>query len=290
VGKWGQRVGRRRNLPIVSTAHTDYELYADRTFLPNQWVEAVVTHHVVRFFNLCHVVTTPIDWMRRELIAGGVTTPVELLPNPVDLSKLGEPQREATRKKLGLTDEDIVVGYLGRLSPVKRLPILIEAVDLLKERRPEVRLVVVGDGVISDEVRKLAKKTLGERVMFTGSVPHSEVAHYHAAFDVFATASRSETQPLAYTEAMYVGTPVVALATPGAAEMIVDGENGLLVPPDAGAEGMAGALETVLGEPALAQRLREGGRHFAETRHFTAVAERLEEIYSLAADRAASGW
>ncbi len=289
VGKWGQRVGHRRDLPVVSTAHTEYQLYATRTFLPSDWIEPVVTKHIVRFFNDCHVVTTPVDSMRRRIIESGVEVPVEIVPNPVDLSKLGEPERNTTRRKLGLSDDDEVVGYLGRLSPVKRLPMLIDAAAQLAERRPDVRLVVVGDGGVAESLQKRARKILGDRAIFTGSVPHCEVAHYHAAFDVFVTASRSETQPLAYTEAMYVGTPVVALATPGAADMIEDGTNGLLVPPESGAEGLAGALDTVLSEPKLAQRLREGGRQFARARHYTEVAHRLEAVYEMARDRAACG-
>jgi glycosyltransferase involved in cell wall biosynthesis len=290
VGRWGQNVARCKNIPAIATAHTKYELYADRTWLPTEWVEPAMTNHLVRYFNRCQVVTTPVNWMRARLAEHGVEVPIELVPNPVDLSLLGEPERHATRSKLGLGDDDIVVGYLGRLSPVKRIPLLIEAVSLLAERRPEVRLVVVGDGADAEELRDLARERLGDRVIFTGSVPHAEVAHYHAAFDVFATASESETQPLAYTEAMFVGVPVVALATPGAADMFVDGENGALVPPEAGATGLAEALETVIRDADLADRLREGGRRFAEQRHYTAVAERLEEVYTLAADRHASGW
>lgn len=288
VGTWGQKMGRKRGLPIVSTAHTQYELYAKRTLLPTRWVEAVVVRHVENYFNRCHVVTTPVKWMKRKLSESGVETPIELVPNPVDLDELGEPDRETTRARIGLADDDIAVGYLGRLSPVKRVPLLIDAVAKLAERRPAVRLVIVGSGGNAGTLRELAKKRLGERAIFVGAVPHHDVVHYHASFDVFATASQSETQPLAYTEAMFVGVPVVALATPGAADMFVNEENGILVPPEAGAAGLAEALDRVIGDRALADKLRAGGRRFAETRHYPAVAERLEEIYALAADRNAA--
>ncbi|MGI5816520.1 MAG: glycosyltransferase [Armatimonadota bacterium] len=290
VGTWGQSLARRRRIPVVSTAHTQYELYANRSVLPTEWIEPAVTRHVVQYFNRCHVVTTPVRWMRELLIERGVASPLELVPNPVDLSSLGEPNRSATRAKLGLSEDDVVVGYLGRLSPVKRVPLLIDAVVKLSERHPDVKLVVVGGGGNGNALRQRARKRLGNRAIFTGSVPYNEVEHYHAAFDVFATASKSETQPLAYTEAMYVGTPVVALATPGAVDMIRDGENGLLVPAEAGAAGLAEAVERVLGDPELAERLRRGGRRFARARHYTAVAKRLEDIYALAADRNAAGW
>ncbi len=288
VGVWGQRVARRRRIPVVSTAHSQYEVYANRTVLPTSWIEPGVTRHVVHYYNACQVVTTPVEWMQRRLVAKGVGSPVEIVPNPVDLTKLGSPRREETRAALGLSSGEIAVGYLGRLSPVKRVPVLMDTVALLAKHRPEVRLVIAGGGGIEPALRERARRLLGDRAIFTGAIAHSEVGHYHAAFDVFVTASISETQPLAYSEAMYVGTPVVALATPGAADMILDGDNGLLVPPKQGAKGLAAAVERVLTEPGLAERLRTGGRRFAEERHYPRVAERLEEIYALATERCAA--
>lgn len=287
VGTWGQRIARRRRIPLVSTAHTQYEVYANRTFLPTSWIEPAVRLHVVRYYNGCHVVTTPVRWMKERLLGRGVRSPVEMLQNPVDLSGLADARREETRARLGLSEGHLAIGYLGRLSHVKRVPLLIDAVALLAERMPNIRLVVAGDGGIAGALRERGRRVLGDRAIFPGPIPHREVAHYHAAFDVFATASMSETQPLAYTEAMYVGTPVVALATPGAADMIADGDNGLLVPPEAGAEGLASALERVLTDRSLADHLREGGRRFAQEHHYPVVAQRLEEVYALAAELAA---
>ncbi|MGD9494710.1 MAG: glycosyltransferase, partial [Armatimonadota bacterium] len=278
----------RRKLAFVATAHTQYELYADRAFLPEKWVERVVSRHVGRFFILCDVVTTPVNWMRQRLLDKGVTAPIEILFNPVDLSLLADPDREGTRRRLGFAADEIVVGFLGRLSPVKRTDCVIDAVHLLSQRRPGVRLMIAGDGGQREILRQRARRTLGERAVFTGAIPHPQVKHYHAAMDVFVTASRSETMPLAYIEAMHVGTPVVAHATPGAADMIRDGDNGLLVPPERGAEGLAQAVERVLNDPALRARLVEGGRRFAQRCHYPTVAERLEQIYALAIERAAA--
>lgn len=287
VGGWGQKWAAEEKIPVVSTAHTQYELYANRTPLPTEWIEPAVTRHIVTHYNRCAVATTPVEWMRDELARRGVRAPIELVPNPVDLSSLGKPDRVATRKRLGLGDDELVVGYLGRLSPVKNLGVVIDAVALMAQERPEVRLLLVGDGSVMDAVRKRAIRRLGDRAVLTGAVPHAEVAHYHAAMDVFATASHSETQPLAYTEAMHIGVPVVALATPGAQDMMSSGENGLLVPPAEGAAGLAKAVLRVLDEPALAERLRRGGRVFAQSRDYPTVAQRLEEVYALAIERAA---
>ncbi len=287
VGAWGHRWARRRKLAFVTTAHTQYELYADRAFLPEKWVERVVSRHVGRFFNLCDVVTTPVNWMRRRLLDKGVTTPIEIVRNPVDVSGLAGPDREGTRARLGFGADEIVIGFLGRLSPVKNVECVIDTVALLAQRRPNVRLLIVGDGGRREGLQNRARRKLGDRAVFTGGIPHAEVKHYDAAMDLFVTASVSETMPLAYTEAMYCGTPVIAHATPGAADMIRHEETGLLVPPERGAEGLAEAVERVLNDPELRRRLLEGGRAFAESCTCAAIAERLEEVYGLALERAA---
>jgi len=288
VGAWGHRWARRRRLPFVATAHTQYELYADRAFLPEKWVERVVSRHVGRFFNLCDVVTTPVQWMRQRLLGKGVTVPIEIVHNPVDLATLTGPDREGTRVRLGFAADETVIGFLGRLSPIKNVECVIDAVAILAQRGRNVRLLVVGDGGRRELLQNRARRRLGDRAVFTGGIPHAEVKHYDAAMDVFVTASVSETMPLAYTEAMYCGTPVVAHATPGAADMIRDGETGLLVPPERGAEGLAEAVERVLDDPELRRRLLEGGRRFAESCAYPAIAERLEEVYALAIERSAA--
>ncbi len=289
VGAWGHRWARRRKLPVVSTAHTQYELHADRIPLPEAWAQRLVIRHVTRFFSLCDVVTTPVNWMRQRLLDRGVTTPIEILRNPVDLGQLAQPDRERTRRELGLSAKETVVGYLGRLASVKNVECVIDAVAMLAQRRGDLRLLIVGDGPRRKGLRQRARRKLGDRAVLPGAIPHAQVKHYHAAMDVFVTASHSEGMPLAYTEAMHCGTPVVAHATPGAADMIRDGDTGLLVPPERGAEGLAEAIERVLSDPALRRRLLKGGRRFAESCTYPAVAERLEEIYALAAERAREG-
>ena len=285
VGRWGQTYASRKDFPLVSTAHTQYQVFADRVLLPEEWIAPLITRQVVTYYNRCQVVTTPVKWMRDRLQEDGVTCAIELVPNPVDLSGLSNPDREGTRRRLGIAPDDVVIGYLGRLSEEKNLPVVIEAVRLLSSEREAVRLLIVGDGPVTGDLRRECQRVgIAERSIFTGAVPHSQVGHYHASLDMFLTASRSETQPLAYTEAMYTGTPVVALATPGATDMIRHEVNGLLVDPDRGAEGLAEASRRLLADPALTGRVLEGGRRFAERCSHISVAHRLLEVYAQAAE------
>jgi 1,2-diacylglycerol 3-alpha-glucosyltransferase len=286
VGKWGQTHARRNRVPLVSTAHAEYELFADRVLLPGPWVAPFVTRRVVKYYNRCQAVTTPVNSTRQRLQESGVASAIVLLPNPVDLSGLAEPHGATVRKRLGIGEGDIVIGYLGRLSEEKNLHCVLQAARLLSRGRPNVHLLFVGGGPEEEKLRRRARwERMDGRVTFAGTVPHERVHHYHDAMDLFLTASKSETQPLAYTEAMYVGTPVVALRTPGAQDMIQDGVNGLLVEPNGGAEGLAAAAERLLADEALRRKVREGGRVFAESCSYQAVAQRLEQVYHQAQER-----
>lgn len=285
VGRWGQTYAARRDFPVVSTAHTHYELFADRMLVPEEWVAPLVTRQVTRYYNRCQVITTPVSWMIDRLRKDGVTSAMERVPNPVDLSGLSGHDREAARSRLGIGADEVVVGYLGRLSEEKNLELVVEAATLLGRERSEVRLLIVGDGPMTHDLRRAAyEHGIGDRAIFTGSVPHAVVADYHVAMDVFFTASGSETQPLAYTEAMYVGTPVIALATPGARDMIVHEASGLLVEPDEGARGLAAQAERVLTDDALRATVVSGGRRFAQRCDYSSVAARLVEVYEQAVD------
>ena len=285
VGKWGQSYAQRKDFPLVSTAHTHYEVFADRMLLPEGWVAPLVTRQVVSYYNRCQVITTPVRWMVERLREDGVKAAMELVRNPVDLSGLSSPQREATRRRLGIALDETVIGYLGRLSEEKNLALVVAAAAILSTERDDIRLLIVGDGPVTPELRRACREHgMADRAIFTGAVPHESVGDYHAAMDLFLTASGSETQPLAYTEAMYVGTPVIALATPGARDMIRHEINGLLVEPEEGAEGLAAGSRLLLGEPELHRRIIRGGREFAEGCDYVAVARRLVEVYDKAAE------
>ncbi len=290
VGKWGQTYAHRKEFPVVSTAHTHYEIFADRMLLPEEWVAPLVTRQVVKYYNRCQVITTPVQWMIDRLREDGVTAAIETVPNPVDLSGLANADRASTRRRLGIGDEEVVLGYLGRLSEEKRLAMVVRAAKLLADELENVRLLIVGDGPAAHEIKREAHVSgMDSRAIFTGAVPHESVRDYHAAMDLFLTASGSETQPLAYTEAMHVGTPVVALATPGARDMIRHEENGLLVDPTTGAEGLAAESRRVLAAPALSARVIEGGHAFAKRCDYANVAERLLVVYEEAARMSANG-
>jgi glycosyltransferase involved in cell wall biosynthesis len=150
---------------------------------------------------------------------------------------------------------------VGRLVEEKGVDDVIRAVDLLRDQRPDVSLIVVGEGQDRGALEGLvAELGIGEHVRFLGWVEPDEVRACMAAADAFVGASRTgpdgwvEAQGLTFLESMAVGTPVVATRLGGIVDSVEDGETGLLVNERAPEE-IAEAVGRIIHEPDLAPRL-----------------------------------
>jgi len=254
--------------------------------LPEPLVEAYLKASVTNYCNKAQVVTTPVPSARERLIAQGVVTPIEIVPNPIDLESLPVPDPASVRKQWGLAPDAYVMGYVGRLAPEKNLHTVLEAAAQIMASDPNARFLMVGDGAERAALKQRVEELgLDERVVFTGAVERDQVPHYQAALDVFMTASMSETQPLAYTEAMAVGTPVVAVRAPGAQDMIEDGVNGLLCEPQEGAQGLARLVQRLRQEPGLRAAISANSRQHVRRYDLSVVTDRLLEVYQMAIER-----
>jgi len=283
VGAWGAWYARWNDVPLVTTVHTEYELFAPMVPLPTALVEMYLNLRVTSYCNKCQVVTTPVKSARHRLEEQGVTTPVEILPNPIQVSDFAGVDGSRVRQELGVGDEVVLIGFVGRLSREKNLKVLIEAVGRVLRQKNEAAFVLVGDGPELDSIKQQIRHAEGaERVFLTGSVPYEDIPPYQAAIDVMVTASLSETQPLAYTEAMAAGTPIVALRAPGAMDMVEDGINGLLSEVEDGAEALAQKILRVVDDPALRSKLAQGAQQSAQQFDVAHVTERLLSIYKQA--------
>ena len=182
-----------------------------------------------------------IDRSKLMVIFNGVVLPERI--DPVDV-----------RERYGIADNELVVMYHGRLDPEKGLDTLIEATDLLREK--PFRLLLVGRG--SDEYtarlkEHIAAKGLQGKVVFTGFA--TNVLSFVAAADIGVLPSIvPEGCSLSAQEHMSQGHPIVATNNGGQREYIVDGRNGLLVPP-ADAQALAQAMGRLMDDDSLRQRM-----------------------------------
>ena len=134
--------------------------------------------------------------------------PFTVLPNGVDLARFqfDAERRAAARARLGIAENALVLGHVGRFNRQKNHGFLLEVFAALLQKRPDARLMLVGDGYQEEEVRRLAAP-LGARVIFTGSVPDPET--YLCAMDVMALPSLFEGFPTVLLEWQCAGLPVL---------------------------------------------------------------------------------
>jgi D-inositol-3-phosphate glycosyltransferase len=194
--------------------------------------------------------------------------------------------RRAAREALGLPIEGRVVLFAGRIQPLKGPDVALAAFANLAAHLPDCRLLVVGgpSGPQGrDELARLragaAAAGLQERVLLRDPLPHRELAAAYRAADVVVVPSRSESFGLVAVEAQACGIPVVASAVGGLGDAVADGKSGLLITGWDPADYTA-ALERILTEPGLAERLSRGGVANAEQFSWPATADRMLELYA----------
>jgi glycosyltransferase involved in cell wall biosynthesis len=194
---------------------------------------------------------------------------VRVVPNHVDVDVFAPDPGRPREKGLLVA--------VGRLSPEKNLPLLVEAAS----RLPGVRLEIVGDGGERPRLAALAAAR-GVRVEFAGTVENSRLPALLNRAEVFVLPSRYEGQPKALLEAMACGLPVVGTDVPGIRDVVRDGQTGLLSPEDA--DGLAARVRTLLDDAALRARLGDAARaEAARAYSLDAVARReLDVIRELA--------
>jgi PEP-CTERM/exosortase A-associated glycosyltransferase len=224
--------------------------------------------HALRQAN--HVFTI-CEGLRNDVAQRGIPADkVTVIPNAVDIDAFepGGTPDDALKGRLGLAGAT-VVGFIGSFYAYEGLDLLLEALPGLLQRRPEVRVLLVGGGP-QDEALKAQARSLGvaDKVVFTGRVPHAEVQRYYDLVDVLAYPRHSMrltelVTPLKPLEAMAQGRLLVASDVGGHKELIHHGETGWLFKAgDAGA--LAAAVETLLDQRERWPGLRRAGREFVE--------------------------
>jgi 1,2-diacylglycerol 3-alpha-glucosyltransferase len=157
---------------------------------------------------------------------------------------------------------------------------LLRAFARIAPARPQARLLLVGRGPRERSLRRQARKLgLGEKVILTGPIPHSEVPHYAAAADLFVFPSVTETQGLVLIEAMAAGTPAVAVETPALMDVLAEG-GGLLVP--CREDGFAESVLGLLADEPRRRALGEQAARVARRYDIPAATARLLTVYEAA--------
>jgi 1,2-diacylglycerol 3-alpha-glucosyltransferase len=265
IGNAALRLAARRETPLVYTFHTFYDRYLH--YVPGGSSAAMkrfVNTLVVGYANLCDHVIAPSRSVAEDLVHRGVTKPVDVIPTGVDVSAISRGDGRSFRARHGVPEDAFVVGFVSRIAEEKNIPFLCDAVLAFLEQDSSAWFLIAGSGPLEEELRgRFAAAAVGGRILFIGTLTGPELHGAYNAMNVFAFASKSETQGLVVAEAMAAGTPVVALQASGVGEVVEDGSNGRLVE-DEDREVFMQALRWIAARsPEEYQRLSAGARDTA---------------------------
>jgi UDP-glucose:(heptosyl)LPS alpha-1,3-glucosyltransferase len=257
----------QREQPRAGFAGLDYALYS-RTM---GWLSR-------KFYRGSHTRIVAIsEAVKRDLVLfeGATTAAIAVIPNGVDIERFHPANRalyrEATRRELGLSEDQVMVLFVGNSWGRKGLCTAIEAIR--GSEQSNVRLVVVGQGLPDNFLHGLPAED-ASRILFAGR-QQENVERFYAAADVFILPTLYEPFGLVILEALASGLPSIVSAAAGASEWLTNGVDALLLPDPSDGEGARAALHALLTRPELGATLSENGRRKAEELRWEAVADRI---------------
>jgi len=265
----GARACCRVGIPIVATNH-GWDAPTWRVRLYQRW-EARIMRSLPA---VVAVSRAKAEQLRRRGVPEAL---IRVIPNSVSMPPVGG-ALPAPRIALGVSAETPLVGYLGRLAPIKGVDVLMQAFARVRRECDTARLVVAGDGPARGELGELAASLgIADAVDWMGFVDDTETVY--AACDVVALPSRDEGLPMTLLEAMGYARAVVAADVGGVGEVVQDGVNGRLVPSEDPDRLAAVLVELLLDGPQRA-RLGRAARLTVESRYSSrAMAAGYDEVY-----------
>lgn len=237
IGTFARLIAKQYNIPLVHTYHTMYEDYIH--YITRGYFQKS-SKKLVEYFTKFYCDTTAT-----ELIVPTTKTyklfkdkykferNIHIIPTGIEVERFyKENQNEKNinnlRKQLNLSKKDFVILFVGRLAEEKNVEFLIESHKKLVEKHNNIKLLIVGDGPDKEKYEKLSEeKGLSKNIIFTGKAAWEDMPYYYHVANVFATASKTETQGLTVIEAMAANTVPICMRDEAFQSMITEELNGL---------------------------------------------------------------
>jgi len=204
---------------------------------------------------------------------------IEVIPNGIDVERFN-PEKNTTdiRKEFSLEEDDIVIGFIGRIVPAKGLEYLLNALPYLKEEFKSIKLLIVGEGSLVEELKERAKKNnILDNILFIGR--RRDIPEILASINIFVMPSIAEGLPNALLEAMAMGKPIVTTEVGGIPEIVKNGFNGLLVPPR-DTLSLSKAIKELISNDRLAAKLGQAARDLVhDNLSIKAIAQKWQSLY-----------
>ncbi|MEU1506213.1 glycosyltransferase family 1 protein [Kitasatospora sp. NPDC005748] len=268
LGARGMQAAARLGVPAVAVYQTDLAGYAHAYRAGRGLGEAAAWHRIRTVHRAAARTLAPSTPAAQDLTAHGVPR-VRLWPRGVDSVRFHPRHRDETLHRALAPGGEVLVGYVGRLAPEKRVDLLASASAL-----PGVRVVVIGDGPSAPGL-----KAAMPGAVFLGRRTGEELARCFATLDVFVHTGPLETFCQTIQEAMASGVPVIGPAAGGPLDLVGHRRTGLLVPPRDGAA-VARAVTTLAGDAELRAAYGRAGRADVTARTWEAVGDLLLRHYA----------
>lgn len=257
-------------VPVIATEHNVYPKYKLKRRIVN-WILAKKTNRIIAVSQMVKKEIVLRDWIDPSKVA--------VIYNGIDISRFPSPLTKVeARQKLGIPANCFLVGNVGRLIEQKGQMYLINAMSIVKDHIPGVKLLLVGSGPLESHLKSaVSAKGLRETVIFLES--RRDIPDILKAIDIFVSPSIWEGLPIVLLEAMASYLPVIATSVGGVVEIVKDGINGLIVPPR-NETTLATTIIELLNDGAKRKIFGEKGREIVVEK-FTAfhMVKHIESLY-----------
>lgn len=260
-----------------------------------QWNIEIVEYAVTLIYSKCDAVIALSRKSKKQLESwqkdDNYKYPVTLMPNGVNsLKRPTSSQLAMFKKRWSIGEKDEVFGFVGRLGAEKNLVKLIEATEKVVKKRPQARLMFVGDFEFKEALEELAaQSSCPDRITFTGAIPRDELGVAYEAMDIFVFPSLTDTQGWAVHEAALAGLPLV-LVDRELSEVLEPGTNGEFARNTA--KSISDVVLDLLAHPkkrtAYGEESKKLARRYTESRQVAKLAKLYDEVIKARQDKAAS--
>ena len=237
MGIYSSQYAKKHNIPLIYTAHTYWEEYADYiSFLPDFIIKRAGANMRNLPFKYNSLITVPSSAMKTVLLSYGKEKPITIIPTGIvkdEFSGVTKKNKSEMGKIANINIDfrnKIILLFVGRIGIEKNIDFLIDVVAKIIQIIPNVVLLIVGDGPYKENLQKRIKqKKVDHCIFFTGYIQREKLKYMYTYADVFIFASKTEAQGLVIIESMQCGTPVVAIGEMGIRDIMGNSLGGFMV-------------------------------------------------------------
>ena len=280
LGSAAMKWAKKKNIPLVFTWHTLYDQYTNFVpFLPAKFSANWIIKKAVKYANQADRVVVPTESVVSIIQKWGVKNEITPVATGVWEEEFANSDRNRIRKKYGIKENEVLLLLISRLTEEKNIQFIFDALVKVLEENSIAKFMLVGDGYLLSGLKNEAKAAgLEDRIIFVGIAERKDIKNYYAAGDIFVYASKSETQGMIITEAMYAGLPIVAIEATGIKSLVENGKNGILTSENE-AE-FVSAIEKLIENKDLREEMAKESASIAREKYTSKIcAKKMLDVY-----------